>query len=212
LSRFNGQDAVETGFRTTVGLNYSHTDAKDWHYTLSAGKSFHESADDNFSKTTGLASRSSDWLMATQVKFNNALTLTNRAVVQDDLTFQRNDLRLAYQTTDWRLASSYYWSQQDADLPEAGFAELTLDGSYQFDGYWSVQSDLRYDFNEGTAASAGFGLRYENECIVVGAALSRRFTSSTNLDPTTDLGVTVSLKGFSTGRSRGTMEKSHRCN
>jgi LPS-assembly protein len=212
FSRFNGQDAVETGFRTTMGLNYSHTGTAGWHYTLSAGKSFHERADDDFAATTGLANRSSDWLLGAQVKFNDALTLNNRAIVQDDLKFQRNDLRLAYQTTDWRLASSYYWSQPDTDLPEADFAELTLDGNYQFDRYWSAQGDWRYDFNEGTAARAGFGLSYENECIVVGATLSRRFTSSTNLDPTTDFGLTVSLKGFSTGRSRDTITKSHRCN
>ena len=212
FSRFSGQDAVETGLRTTVGLNYARTGKDGWHYALSAGKSFRANTDDDFAATTGLANRSSDWLLAAQVKFNDALTLTNRAVVQDDLTFQRNDLRLSYQTTDWRLASSYYWSQADADLPNTDFAELTLDGSYRFDRYWSAQGDLRYDFNEGTAARAGFGVSYENECIVVGAAVSRRFTSSTNLDPTTDFDLTVSLKGFSTGRSRGTMEKSHRCN
>jgi len=35
----------------------------------------------------------------------------------------------------------------------------------------------------------------------VNFSVSRRFASSTNLEPSTDFGLTVALKGFSTGGS-----------
>jgi len=36
-----------------------------------------------------------------------------------------------------------------------------------------------------------------NECIEVNLSLSRRFTSSTIVDPSTNFGFTVGLRGFS---------------
>ena len=40
------------------------------------------------------------------------------------------------------------------------------------------------------------GIGYRNECVNIDLSLSRRFTSSTNVEPSTDVGLTVSLNGF----------------
>ena len=55
------------------------------------------------------------------------------------------------------------------------------------------------DTNKRRATEAALGLRYMNECIEVNMSLSRRFTSSTIVDPSTNFGFTVGLRGFSAG-------------
>ena len=48
-------------------------------------------------------------------------------------------------------------------------------------------------------ARAGLGLRYQNECVGLDLSLSRRFTSSATVLPTTDFTFRVSFDGFGTG-------------
>ncbi len=45
--------------------------------------------------------------------------------------------------------------------------------------------------------TAGVGVTYTNECVDVSLSASRRFTSSTILEPSTDISLTVGLRGFS---------------
>jgi len=47
------------------------------------------------------------------------------------------------------------------------------------------------------AATAGAGLTYTNECVRVGLSINRSFADSTTIEPSTSLGLTVSLRGFS---------------
>ncbi|MEO1464214.1 MAG: hypothetical protein AAFU82_18240, partial [Pseudomonadota bacterium] len=46
------------------------------------------------------------------------------------------------------------------------------------------------------AARAGLGVTYENECVIVDLSVRRRYSSSTSLEPSTDFGFTVAIKGF----------------
>ena len=48
---------------------------------------------------------------------------------------------------------------------------------------------------------AGVGLTYTNECVDISLSASRRFTSSTILAPSTDISLTVGLRGFTTKTS-----------
>ena len=54
----------------------------------------------------------------------------------------------------------------------------------------------RYDFEADRATRAGVGLEFRNECLLVDLSLSRRFTTSTSVKPTTDFGLSVDLLGF----------------
>ena len=80
-------------------------------------------------------------------------------------------------------------------------SEWTMDAAYKLDQNWTGKFDWRYDFIEGDAAYAGIGLEYRNECVKVDLSLSRRFTSSGSLTPSTDFGFTVSLTGFGSNSS-----------
>jgi LPS-assembly protein len=71
-----------------------------------------------------------------------------------------------------------------------------MDASYAFNRHWTGKFDWRYDVTTNTTAEAGLGLQYQNECVNIDLSLSRRFTSSTTVSPTTDVGLQVSLNGF----------------
>jgi LPS-assembly protein len=54
----------------------------------------------------------------------------------------------------------------------------------------------RYDFISKNTAKGSLGLVYRNECLSIDVSLSRSFTSSTNVNPSTDFGLSVEMLGF----------------
>jgi len=66
---------------------------------------------------------------------------------------------------------------------------------------WNATVLGRYDLQASAPIRAGVGLQYRNECVAVDLSLSRRYTSSTNADPSTDFGISVDLLGLGNGDS-----------
>lgn len=199
LNRFPGSDAYEDGLRGNVGLTWTRHAAQGWSLALAGGRVFRAETPDQFASGSGLDGISSDWLAAVRLKTAGNLSLTNRAVFDDSLAFTRNELRMAWNTDKLGLASSYVW--QEANLVEnrsSDSSEWLLDAGYRFRPNWTGKADWRYDFEAGRAAEAGVGLEYRNECMTLDLSLSRRFTSSTSVRPTTDFGLQISLNGFGT--------------
>jgi LPS-assembly protein len=206
LSRFPGADRYERGLRANVGLTWTRYDPKGWSLGLTVGRILRADDLGQFQASTGLSGTESDWLAAFQLKFANNLTLTNRAIFDNGFDFAKNETRLTWQTDRLGLGSSYIWMEAEPyeDRP-FDTSEWTFDAAYKISPNWTGKVDWRYDFIAGDAAHAGLGLQYRNECVKVDLSLSRRFTSSGSLTPTTDFGLTVSLTGFGTnGSGRGT--------
>jgi LPS-assembly protein len=95
------------------------------------------------------------------------------------------------------LAGSLNWLGSNvAENRPTDTSEISLDGRYTINQNWGTTWEYRYDFVQDRAASAELGVKYRNECISVGVSLSRRFTTSSSVLPTTDFGFTVGLVGF----------------
>ena len=206
LSRFPGADRYERGTRANIGLTWTRHDPKGWSLGLTVGRILRLENLGQFRASTGLAGRNSDWLAAVQLKLPNNLTLTNRSIFDGDFSLAKNETRLTWRTAKLGIASSYIWMEAEPyENRLVDTSEWTFDASYQIDENWTAKTDWRYDFNAGDAAYAGVGLQYSNECVKVDVSLSRSFTSSGSLTPTTNFGFTVSLTGFgsnSPGRAR----------
>jgi len=159
-----------------------------------------------FGTGSGLDDAQSDWLLAAQLTGWHGLNLTNRALFDDALTFTRNELRVNWTAERGHVGASYlYQEAAPAEDRPTDTHELLLDGSWQVTDRWAGSVDGRYDFSADRAASAGLGVQYATECVTVDLSLSRRFTSSTSVRPTTDFGLSVALNGFgNTARARGT--------
>jgi LPS-assembly protein len=202
LSRFPGADLYERGLRANVGVTWTRYDPTGWSLGLTVGRIFREKDLGQFQASTGLSGQNSDWLAAVQLQLPNNLTLTNRSIFDNKFNFAKNETRLTWQTAKLGLGTSFIWMEAEPyeDRPN-DTSEWTFDAAYKLAPNWTGKMDWRYDFNAGEAAYAGVGLEYRSECVKIDLSLSRRFTSSGSLTPTTDFGLTVSLTGFGSGNS-----------
>jgi LPS-assembly protein len=193
FSRFPGADVYESGLRANVGLSWSRYDPAGWNFTVAGGRIFR-------SEDLGQFSTRSDWLLAMRLQSNQGLAVANRALFDDDFSFSKDELRLDWDNGITSIGANYVWLTAD---PLGGrptsTSELAFDAGWQFTSGWRAVAAGRYDFEADRAAKAGIGLEYRNECAAVDLSLSRRFTSSTTVTPTTELSVAVRLSGFGTG-------------
>ena len=202
LDRFPGGDAYERGLRANLGLRWTRFDADGWTLGVTLGRILRSEDLGQFDGYRALDGTRSEWLAAVQLDLPNRLTLTNRALFDDSFSFSRNELRAAWSTASFSLAGSYIWMEgNELENRPLDVNEFTVDSAWQVDDNWLVSLDWRYDVEQDRAAAATLGVEWRNECVEVDLAVSRRFTSSTAVEPTTDFGFQVSLSGFGSSRA-----------
>ena len=202
LTRHPGEDARETGLRAAAGLAW-HRQGRDGTLTrLSFGRVWQDEVDPAFTVASGLDSRWSDWLVAGTLDLPRGLRLDARALLRNDLDPTLAEARIDWQTAALDLHAAYIWQAPDAQVgrPDT-VSEWSLDGEVQLNDAWAVSFDTRYDIVADRPARAGIGAQWRNECVTVDLSVSRRYTSSDNVEPSTDYGLSVELSGFSAGRS-----------
>ena len=197
LSRFPGADRHERGLRANIGASWTRFDPAGWSMGVTLGRVFRARDLGQFGPDSGLDGATSNWLAMVQLKLPRNLSLTNRALFDDRLSFTKNEARIDWNNARWALSSSYIWVAADPT------SEWSIDGAYKLSDTWTGKANWRFDFDSGQAAFAGLGLVYRNECVAVDLSLSRRFTSSSSVSPTTSFGLTVALIGFGTGGAPG---------
>ncbi|MDF0595124.1 LPS-assembly protein LptD [Psychromarinibacter halotolerans] len=197
LSRFPGHDARETGLRATVGFAWTHFTPTGREYALSMGRVFRTEDPGVFGGASGLEGATSDWLVASRVEISDRLSLTNRSLFDDTLDFTKSESRLVWFGRKVTATTSYIWVEAAASEGRTDdVSEWTMALGYEFDRHWTGNLGYSYDFVSNSPAEANVGLAYRNECVSVALSLSRKFTSSTNVEPATDVGLTVALAGF----------------
>jgi len=163
-----------------------------------------------FAPGTGLDDTLSDWLVAAQVSPVPGFVLTNRGLIEDGLDVTTAELRADWLGEGVDLSTSYLWQKEN---PEAGLAVDTsqwiFDAGYEVARGWTGRASWRYDFTAGDAIDAGLGIGYRNECVEVDFSVSRDFTESDTVRPSTDIGLSVTLTGF--GSDSGGRRPSGRC-
>ena len=202
LSRFPAADRRERGTLGVLGLRWLREDPRGWSAGLTLGRVWKDSADPDLSQSSGLSRDASDWLIAGQLRLPNGLALTARGLLDDDLDFSKAEARASLSRGRLDLDATYVLLIQDPDEDrDSALSEWNFSGAYQLRRNWTASTSWRYDLAADQFARAGLGLDYRNECVEVGFSVSRRFASSTNVEPSTNFGLTVALKGFSTGGS-----------
>ena len=195
-SRYPGNDGVEDGTRIAAGVTWRRSDPRGWQTDLAVGRVANLDGDLGFAVGTGLAGDRSEWLVAARLGVGDELSLVSRMLFDENVKFTLTETRIDWQADRFALASSYIFA-----LPEPAegrldrLSEWSFDGSYDVNDSWTAKTNWRYDFEADKATRAGIGLGYRNECVDVELSLSRRFATSTSIDPTTDFGFRVSLNG-----------------
>lgn len=202
-NRFTAHDAAETGIRANVGLTWTRIGTRGGQSTLTMGRVLRQTTSGgDFTPSSGLAGMSSDWLVAGQIYLPNGLGLKGRVLWDDTFEPTKSELQLSWHNDRFDLAAGYLFQEADLaeDRPDV-VSEWEIDGRYQINDMWSFATDTRIDATTWTPAHAGIGIGYSNECVNIDLSVSRRFTSSATVKPSTDFGLSVELSGFSAGRS-----------
>lgn len=204
LSRFPAPDRRERGASVVTGLRFLHDDPRGWEAGLAVGRVFREIAHPDFTKSSGLNEAMSDWLVSAHFRHEDGLYLMGRTIVDDRGEVSKSEARGSWNNDLLDLGASFLILPSDEDEGRSErAAEWSFDGSYRLSRHWTASGDLRYDMADGRAVKAGLGMAYRNECIEANFSATRRFANSSNLDPSTSFGLTVTLKGFSTGGDAG---------
>lgn len=204
MSRYPGDDTRERGLRANLGLSWTRMDSAGWSFGMTAGRVFWARDLDQFAEGSGLSGNRSDWLLSGTLTTATGLTIANRVLFDDEMNFSRDELRFAYLGPDYNLSSGYIWMKPNEieGRPQAT-NELVMSGGFKLNDQWHSTFNSRYDFTADRMARAGVGMRYANECLAVDLSLSRRFTSSSSVEPETSVGFQVQLAGFGANSQTG---------
>lgn len=203
LSRFPAPDRRERGLIGAAGLRWMREDPEGWRASLVLGRVWRDEVDAAFSRSSGQDDSLSDWLIAGQFAHQTGLQLMARGLYDTaDTRFTKAEMRASLTRDRYALDASYILLTTDPqeDRNDAQ-SQWRVNGRYSIDRNWTATGNTRYDIAEGQFLQAGIGAEYRNECVAVDFSVSRSFASSTNLEPSTDFGLTVALTGFSTGGS-----------
>jgi len=203
LSRFPGEDQIETGFRANVGVSFRRYDAEGWTLGLDIGQVFRASPSTQFSTGSGLAGLRSDILAAVSFELPPKLRLISRLLVAPGVGIRRAETEIAFNRNRLNLEATFVFLAADvvADSP-IDRSEANIGVGYQISNYWSTSATLRRDLRADENIFGEIGLIYANECVEVAVSLSRRFTTSNNVPPDTNFDVSVKLAGFGGGSTR----------
>lgn len=198
LSRFPEPDRRERGRAAAFGVNWSRFDPNGYDTMLTLGQVVRDEADDAFTVTSGLTGTRSDYLVAGQITSNNDWSITARTLFNDGFDFSKAEIRGSYRHNRGSLTGSYVWLTQDEEEDrDDNIAEIALSGLYNVNDRWTTTANWRYDLALDRAARAGVGIAYNNECVTVDFSLSRDYATSSTLEPSTTLGLSIGLRGFS---------------
>ncbi|WP_370401619.1 LPS-assembly protein LptD [Sulfitobacter sp. JB4-11] len=211
LSRFPRPDRRERGTTAAVGMTWTRVDPDGWDAHVALGQVFRNDSDPAFSASSGLDGTQSDYLLAGQIKMPDGLSLTGRSLFDKDFEFAKAELRGDWDFNRGRLGGSYVWLDEDpAEERLQAVSEISLDGSYRINAQWTANADWRFDVADDRAATAGLGLTYFNECVTVDLSVRRRYATSTSVEPSTDFGFNVGLRGFAANSGTERYERSCR--
>ncbi|MFZ1469586.1 MAG: LPS assembly protein LptD [Paracoccaceae bacterium] len=197
LNRFPGSDAVELGNRANIGIGYTRHDPAGWSMGLTLGRVYRQDDFAQFGTASGLDGQTSDYLAGVTFTLDSGYAIAGRAVFDPDLNLTKAETRLSLNRQKLALATSLLYVVPDVleNRPDPT-REFTFDARYRANGQVTAKLSGSYDFVAERGTLAALGLEYRTDCLAVDLSLSRRFTSSTSVDPTTDFGLSVELLGF----------------
>jgi LPS-assembly protein len=205
LGRFPGSDAVELGPRAALGVTWTRHDPAGWSMGVTVGRVFRDEDYGQFGPASGLDRKTSDWLAGVTFTLADGYALTGRAVFDDALDLTKAEARLTVNRQKLALATSLLWAVADPvfeNRPDP-VREFTFDARYKASDQLTAKVSGSYDFEADRGTLAALGLEFKTDCLAVDLSLSRRFTSSTSVKPTTDFGLSVELTGFGGGSTAG---------
>ncbi|WP_158968060.1 LPS-assembly protein LptD [Chachezhania sediminis] len=202
LSRFPAPDVRESAPTVVYGGTWARYARSGWESWAAFGQVLRQPADPNFSPSSGLAGTVSDLLLAGEISLTDKLWLNGRTLLNSDFSVSKAEMRGRWTGGRFDLVGTYLWLDTDPVEDRTDpLSEIWFDTRYDLVPGWTASANLRYDVTEDDPTIVGVGLLYRNECVEIDLSLSRRNTSTANVDPSTTFGINVRLGGFAVQNS-----------
>ncbi len=203
LSRFPGEDRIETGFRVNAGVSFRRYDPAGWTFGLDVGQVYRAAPNAQFSTGSGLSTKNSDILAAVSFQLPPRYRVISRLLVAPGVGIRRAETEVALDLDRLNLDATFVFLAADvvADSP-VDRSEANIALAYKISDKWATSASLRRDLLGNENIFGEIGLVYANECVEVAVSLSRRFTTSNNVPPDTNFDVSIKLAGFGGGATR----------
>jgi LPS-assembly protein len=207
LSRYPGADAVESGTRLNIGMNYLRTTPTGTTLGVTVGRVLRFTDVDQFNASSGLQGRASDWLLSGNWANATGLNAVARVLVRDQMGLAKGEMRFGVNRPHLTLSGGYEFLQADPSQNRASpVNELVATGSIDLTPNWKVSVNNRFDVVAQTPSLSGADLTYRNECLSVDLSVSRSYASSTSVNATTEFSLSVELLGFGGSSSTGNQQ------
>lgn len=201
LTRFPGQDGEEEGPRLSWGLSWTRA-AGERSAAILAGQVL-RAEPAGFSAASGLRGTTSDLLIAGRLDLGDGFGLLGRGLLEGGPgrpAFGKSEARLDWEGSRVTLSAAYLYLPADAEEGRPSrAAEWSVDGAWRPSARWSFGAGARYDLAGGGPARARVSIGWRSECVEVDLSASRRYTAAGEASPSTDLGLSINLSGFSAG-------------
>lgn len=198
-NRFPGLDRVESGMRANYALRVADYRVWGGRSELLFGQTYRVQDDDTFEEGTGLSEHFSDYVGRLTVKPTPYFDLGVRfRLDRSNFGVKRASLSTGA-GPDWLRGSLSYTSLSDeptAAVPRS-VEQLYIAGVYKFADYWQASGYHQRDLGEpGGSLLSGFGLGYEDECILLTIGIQRNFTRDRDIEDSTNFSVQVRLRNL----------------
>ena len=208
LARFPGADRRATGVTAAAGLHFAHY-AETTQYEITLGRVLYLDDSAEYSDASGLSTTQSDWLLGASIAFDagfdTRLAFQTRSLFDDAFDLAKWETRLDYMRPRYTLGASYAYVVADAmEHRDTALNEFGFDGSFRLAKNWSANLEYLYDFTEDEATRTGLGLQFENECARVRFKVSRRYSDTEALDPTTSYSLSIGFGAYGANGKKDT--------
>ena len=210
LNRFPGSDAVELGHRANVGVTWTRYDPAGWTMGVTLGRVYRDRDYNQFGFATGLDGQQSDWLAGVNFTLANGYAIAGRATFDDSFDLSKAEARISMNRDRLALATSFLYVVADPLIENrpAPTREFAFDARWKATEQLTTRLTGSFDFEADRGTLAGLGLEYRTDCLAMDVSLSRRYTSSTSVTPTTSFGLSFDLIGIG---GTGTAGPTRRC-
>ena len=199
LNRFPGLDRVEGGARINYGFRAGAYHSGSQYATARVGQVFHLNDDDTFADKTGLEEQRSDYVGAINFVPSSFIDYSHRfRLDRDSLSIRRHEIQLTAGPEFLRVSAGYISLDRELTTQELeSREELSLSGRAQLARYWAITADTRRDLTDnGGTLKYGFGLIYQDECLIFTVGYERDFTEDRDVRPSTTLTFRIKLKNI----------------
>ncbi|MFL2802683.1 MAG: LPS-assembly protein LptD [Paracoccaceae bacterium] len=197
MNRFSGKDMQEQGFWVNSGIKYENKTINEKNFGTELGQIFRFNNINQFSETTGLNGKNSDFLISSFFDYSNFFSLKNTSLLTNNLKFRKSETSMNFNGKKNKISSSLIYETNNINHYEKkNLTEFFISLLSKINKNWKSNFDLRHDITNNQTISASTGLTFKNECVDFSVNIGKRFASSEKLPEDTRIELSFDLGGF----------------